>query len=566
MRVSLGVTVLGALVSVCGLPLVSSRLLSSTILSRHGTRAPNPVVEQLCPADEVNLQRYHQMDISLAGLTANGMKEMLALGQATHGHYVERSKFISPYFDNSEVFVQAVAEDRTLQSAIAWGQGVFSPDSTPGYSSTYPVPLPVYSIPAGKDNLLEARKGACKQRLKHDTTEWDNTYGKALWSSNDELLSRLGALCRVNLKEVFVGSGDNYGDAIKDITDALMFDYQEHFIPLPGLTLSEFEQFRRVAITQLLGRIVGTSEQRTYMNGELPDTLINNMRGSLQDGGLRLIAYHGHREMMYAIAAFFGIDFKIPFPGLPHRAIPPATTLFVELHQKDGAIQDAEQAKLSARTEFESILQRTGYKPGNYGSISGNSVNVELPTPAPSSSSDLFVRILLWVPCYANSSVEDGQYVLGSIRHGDECPLEAVPLSACGGQTDCPLTDFIQIIAQQEQSTGGWATLCQYTPTNQLMEQLSTAQSSKDNMHAAVSVFSIGFAITFIAAATFAALLYKYRQSKIAADMDTVLLDDEESNEQAGVVSTTNSVNQRVTEHSSLLANKRRYSQEDSLP
>src|SRR5262249_46243763 len=101
-----------------------------------------------------------------------------------------------------------------------------------------------------------------------------------------------------------------------------------------------------------LGRIIGTQEQITYMNGELPERLVGNFERAVALQGpadykkkkpLKMYAYHGHREMMYALGAFLGIEYDIKFPGLPKGAIPPATTLFFELHYhgprgEDGSI------------------------------------------------------------------------------------------------------------------------------------------------------------------------------------------------------------------------------------
>ena len=46
---------------------VDCKLIGVQLISRHGTRAPNPVVQQLCPNDSDNLQQYQDMGISLAG-------------------------------------------------------------------------------------------------------------------------------------------------------------------------------------------------------------------------------------------------------------------------------------------------------------------------------------------------------------------------------------------------------------------------------------------------------------------------------------------------------------------
>lgn len=104
------------------LPYTSSKLVSVQIISRHGTRAPNPVVEQLCPNDKTNLQNYDTMYISLAGVTGNGMKELYILGNYTRQRYIieENKKFISQHYNSAQVYIQAVSEDRTIQSAYAW--------------------------------------------------------------------------------------------------------------------------------------------------------------------------------------------------------------------------------------------------------------------------------------------------------------------------------------------------------------------------------------------------------------------------------------------------------------
>ena len=85
---------------------------------------------------------------------------------------------------------------------------------------------------------------------------------------------------RWNLTDAVLGSGDNYGDAIKDITDNWTFDFIEHFPPLAGLTIDQLLQFRTYAIAQLIGRILGTDEQVTYMNGDLPVSCYDHSRRS----------------------------------------------------------------------------------------------------------------------------------------------------------------------------------------------------------------------------------------------------------------------------------------------
>lgn len=343
--------------------LSNSTLVVVQVISRHGTRAPNPVVDHLCPADRANLALYGSLRITLAGLTGTGMKELYALGVFARQQYMERTYpgFLSSYFNDQEVYFRAVGEDRTLQSAVAMAQAMFPAGSAPvGYSAKRPSPVPVYTLPNEFDSLLEVRKEGCKARLARDAAQWDRTEGVALYAANQPLLKQMHKLCNISdLNDQLPAAGGeyNYGDAIKDITDAWTFDMIEGFTMQPGLNVTTLLQFRELAVAQLLGRIVGTDEQITYMNGALPERMVDNFLFAVWNQGpardraraLKMYLYHGHREMTYALGALLGLDFDIDFPALPKGAIPPATTLFFELHyvgQRDanGQIPNAFEA------------------------------------------------------------------------------------------------------------------------------------------------------------------------------------------------------------------------------
>ena len=105
--------------------------------------------------------------------------------------------------------------------------------------------------------------------------------------------------------------------SVFDITFIHVLYVTGGFTPMPGLTFDLLRDFRRLAVKQLLGRITGSAEQITYMNGALPVQLIENFNNALSDG-IKLTAYHAHRELLYSMAAFLDIEFDIPFPGMPH--------------------------------------------------------------------------------------------------------------------------------------------------------------------------------------------------------------------------------------------------------
>ena len=271
------------------------------------------------------------------------MLQLYQLGEYTKQRYVDTG-FLLPYYSNEQMYIRAVGEDRTLQSAVAWGQALYPAGHAPiHYRADVPSPLPVYTLPDELDTLLENRKAGCHRRLKDDVQQWDDSMGELMQRQYGGLLAQLESLCGVNLTAAVEGSGDNYGDAIKDITDMWTFDFIEHFPPLPGLTLDQLLQFRTYAIAQLIGRILGTDEQVTYMNGDLPVSMLRSFQALIDqhDGThssshshvhhadierevkqLRFIAYHGHREMIYALAAFFDIRFNITYPCTAARCHP----------------------------------------------------------------------------------------------------------------------------------------------------------------------------------------------------------------------------------------------------
>lgn len=200
-----------------------STLVSVQVVSRHGTRAPNPVVDSLCPSERPNLSRYSDMRLTLAGLTGTGQRELYALGVFARQTYMERGYpgFLPTFFNDEQVYFRAVGEERTIQSAVCMGHGMYPAGSAAiGYFTDLPSPVPVYTLPDELDSLLEVRKRACAARLKRDAAEWDRTEGMKLYRANVPLIKRMLDICNItDLNEQVVGTGDNYGDAIKDITE-----------------------------------------------------------------------------------------------------------------------------------------------------------------------------------------------------------------------------------------------------------------------------------------------------------------------------------------------------------
>ncbi|CAN0202113.1 unnamed protein product, partial [Laminaria digitata] len=85
----------------------------------------------------------------------------------------------------------------------------------------------------------------------------------------------------------------------------------------------------------------------TYWAGDLPTQMLKDFhsaskRHSNGDKPKRLyIGYHGHRELLYGLAHLLGWHFDVK--GMPKAlgtsSIPPATTMFFELHYRNKQVQ-----------------------------------------------------------------------------------------------------------------------------------------------------------------------------------------------------------------------------------
>lgn len=367
------------------------------------------------------------------------MLQLYEMGLFTRRKYVE-SGFLSNRYLSTEMYIRAVGEERTIQSAATFAQAVYPSGSAPDhFLSWVPVPAPVFSEPDKIDTLLEIRKGACSHRLKRDSAQWDETEGVKLWSSEQgkRIIARMQSSCNMTFDaQHLAGSGDDFGDAMKDVTDALLFDSIEAMqLPEP-FSVEDLDHSRELAVRQLLGRIAGTEEQMIYMNGDLPKHMIRLFEQQ-RSGKNRVTAYHAHRELLYTLAGMFGIEFDVSnWHGFPKGSIPPGSTLFFELHE----------------------------------------------TP------DLIVRAHIWMPCLTRGvASSDALRALHPLNTSTS--LEGVP--ACDAQpavmtkicdsVDCPLEKFESFVRSKLEQVGEWSDLCA-EPQSETAPSTPTALASEEEV------------------------------------------------------------------------------------
>jgi len=105
-------------------------LVGVNFLSRHGTRSANQNILQICPNYATNLNWYvDTMKIGYGELTPKGMVDLNRMGEFAHSRYVNETGLLSTIWDPNEHYAQAVGVDRTMQSAMFYGYGLYGKGS-----------------------------------------------------------------------------------------------------------------------------------------------------------------------------------------------------------------------------------------------------------------------------------------------------------------------------------------------------------------------------------------------------------------------------------------------------
>jgi hypothetical protein len=284
-------------------------------------------------------------------LTAGGMAEMESLGKHIRKVYVEQKRLLSPSLSDShtnatfrpsdyETYARADAAPRCVQSALAMGYGLY-PDGT-GPQPYGKQPLVVVYQTHENEQMFCAPKTKCRTVRDKDLEEYGASRAVELFATHRDVLDRLATSCGgVAVEQYPLVSGDDSVLGFKDVIDALVFDEEQGLPPMKGgLSTSDLRTVRQLQFTMLMERYFGTDRKITYWASGFPDTLLEKIHTALDSGGseVRYYSYHGHRELLYAMGLMLGWPYA--FPRLPkalnQTAVPPATTLFFEIHSDGG--------------------------------------------------------------------------------------------------------------------------------------------------------------------------------------------------------------------------------------
>ena len=367
--------------------MTNSHLMFTTTLTRHGTRAPNPVVTDVCPGlYKTTTEIINAFGAAPGHLTQRGIESMRMVGKMIRKLYVEgEDAFMPETYTNSGMLwsFRAIQKHRHLTSASAIGQGIF-----PGQ------PIAIFSEPQIVDNLLASPPAACATETRYSILKWLHNRGETFFEEPDrvELVRKLNRICAdsknrnpiYNPSEVSTNiinrnlekryekvlklpsHGDNENKksredliplqsipgnphpVFQDVCDLLNFMHDQN---LDKHMKSIRRQCTAVSLSFMNARMYSDDDTIARFCGLFPSSIYASMVQSLEhlqhvilrrkndddpdyNQQPKFLVYVASRELLYALSHYFGIKFQ-SVEGKPEGYIMAGTTLVWELHIHD---------------------------------------------------------------------------------------------------------------------------------------------------------------------------------------------------------------------------------------
>lgn len=299
------------------------------VVNRHGHRAPNEAYWKMCPNDIKSLRRYN---VDYEDLSALGMQEEYNFGAYMRNKYRD---FLGDRFNRSLHYFRAVGETRILQSAMAVAQGMFPDGFGPGgYLPTRPQFVPIFSDMDTHEYLLD--DVPCFRRAEADSARWiaENFAAFAADPYVNSTVTKMKEICGP-----YNGTAPEYA-YVKTVADGMIFNSEFGKKVCGGrLTPELLLRIRNVSVQLLFQRLYNTDEQQTYTVVDLPYNILRLLNHTHLAAGIPQINdfrdtrhestfFFVHRESLYALAQFFGFQYRIA--GLPQGEVPVASSLIIE--------------------------------------------------------------------------------------------------------------------------------------------------------------------------------------------------------------------------------------------
>ena len=310
-------------------------LRASVLLFRHSVVSPKytlPKVETEWPMG------YRQ-------LTAVGMADMYAKGQALRRKYVDELGLIGEAFHASEVYVRASNTDRSLQTAQMLMLGLYPPGTGPDPKLYDPkleaapapglafTPVPIHAVALENDAVLRpwTKQAGCQRYRKFIKALPKTKLYNAQAESFEDFLTRV-------TKITGYAEGEKAAKVLYEVNqiyEPLSANVQ-HNLPLPeGIGMEEMKQLRDLADWnyhhQFLGKKVGR-----LVGGPFVKEVIARFTNVVKSEGKahKLYIYSGHQRTILGLEAALGIETaRVEGPLFAGRVPPLASHYTFELHE-----------------------------------------------------------------------------------------------------------------------------------------------------------------------------------------------------------------------------------------
>lgn len=320
----------------------NDKLIFASELIRHGERTPH--------IDIPNLPNNWPQGVGQ--LTTNGIKQEYDLGRQARDIYINKYKLIDENYNLKQVYTRSSGYDRTLMSANAFLQGMFSSDCTNIQ------PFAIHSVPIDQDTLL----------LGSDVHQ-------------DKILAIAGTNPKLKdfhlmLNTRFKKLGDRIGAKINNLKDLI------HVADALYIRKQMRQQLPNAISIQDIYSLYGESRKVLAMSLEMPPAgalaardLINNISNNINNvisnksDARKFILYSGHDVSILALLSGLGTPIAISPPYASHVSIQLFEKssssnhkhyyLKVLLNNNEINLPSCKARKYCTLTEFNHIVEQT---------------------------------------------------------------------------------------------------------------------------------------------------------------------------------------------------------------
>jgi len=416
----------------------SSELVRVIVVARHGNRAPNPQVPQVCPKVMPLAEQFHLPIHSKqrAALSDVGVCENWEAGNFLREEYKQElyGSQDKMYKDDGSFFAFSERMNRNVMSMEALLEGLW-PEGTgeKQFLKSRRNLVPFLTSSPFHDTLINTpRDGPCKDRYRADTKAWDKANSETVMEKNKVLLEKFGKACGFDFLTSEETISKPFPWAIKAAADAFNMalnegidigkdfdlDVVKETIAMASGVTNELRFGEKHKVTYWLGRFVkdalfANMEDPAGRNKQMLETVGQALKSKFpwqpspdeEWRELKMLVFLNHRELMMSLSFLFGYESLLQTP------LKAGSMIIYELHEEEG---------------------------------------------------DKFIVTKAWNPTQPSfeakhAALEAGTGLMDLYSHGT---VETIKVGACDNQERCTLQQLGNAYTKWTEETGSWKELC----------------------------------------------------------------------------------------------------------